>query len=51
MSEAAGLQTNIPSLVDDTTELPAMPEVLVDVGEVGADPNAPSQAVAAAAIK
>ncbi|MGE3175385.1 MAG: HDOD domain-containing protein [Planctomycetota bacterium] len=46
MSQAAGHQTNILSLVNSTIELPTMPEVLIKLNEVMADPNASAESVA-----
>jgi HD-like signal output (HDOD) protein len=45
MSQAAG-QTNILSLVNSTIELPTMPEVLLKLNEVMADPESSAEAVA-----
>jgi len=46
MSSAAGQQTNILSLVNSTIELPTMPEVLLKLNEVMADPDASADGVA-----
>jgi HD-like signal output (HDOD) protein len=51
MSQAAGQQTNILSLVNSTIELPTMPEVLVKLNEVMADPKASAESVAAVVSK
>ena len=50
MSQSAG-QTNILGLVNSTIELPTMPEVLVKLNEVMADPDASSDSVAAVVAK
>ena len=47
MTQAASNQTNILSLVNSTLELPTMPEVLVKLNEVMANPDASSDDVAA----
>jgi HD-like signal output (HDOD) protein len=46
MSQATGHQTNILGLVNSTIELPTMPEVLVKLNDVMADPEASADAVA-----
>lgn len=46
MSQAAGHQTNILNLVNSTIELPTMPEVLVKLNDVIADPTASAESVA-----
>lgn len=46
MSQAVGQHTNILSLVNDTIELPTMPEVLVRLNEVMANPEAAADDVA-----
>ncbi|GAB4147992.1 MAG: HDOD domain-containing protein [Planctomycetota bacterium] len=51
MSSTAGQQSNILSLVNDTIELPTMPEVLVRLNEVMADPESSSDDVARVVAK
>lgn len=51
MSQAAGQQTNILSLVNSTIELPTMPEVLVKLNEVMADPDSSAEQVASVVSK
>lgn len=46
MSQATGQPTNILSLVNDTIELPTMPEVLLRLNEVMANPDASAEDVA-----
>lgn len=51
MSHAAGQHTNILSLVNDTIELPTMPEVLLRLNEVMANPDASADDVAKVVAK
>ena len=51
MSQAAGPSTNILSLVNNTIELPTMPEVLLKLNDVMADPDTSSDDVAKVVAK
>lgn len=51
MPQTTGHQTNILNLVNSTIELPTMPEVLVKLNEVMADPSASAESVSAVVSK
>lgn len=51
MTQAAGTHTNILSLVNDTIELPTMPEVLLRLNEVLANPDSAADDVAKVVAK